>query len=159
MTEKEGTYNTMQGCERGGVMIALMHVPSIVMCALAGFCDPSRKGDGGRVVRLACGGMRPQGGGGHDHPSEVQQKRTHTQILLSPSLLPSFFLTPVAITTLASIIVLLYLCYFQTPGGISYPAAILVVVFCCYLAVYCTLSTCFGCYGGDFSEYGRIIST
>lgn len=52
------------------------------LCGLDGSHGLVERRRGGAGVALSeAVGKRPQGGGGVDHPNEVQQKRTQTEIL------------------------------------------------------------------------------
>ena len=123
MTDKEGTYKTMQGCVRGSKGDAFTRIPFTMMCACAAFCEAlGEEKAGGEVCKAeddAGKVVRPQGGGGIDHPHEVQQKRTHTQILYSPSLF-SHFLRSNPETVYSSVFMCVIsahdLCFYAPPG-------------------------------------------
>ena len=120
MTDKEGTYKTMQGCVRGSKEDALTRIPFIMMCACAAFCEALGDEKAGGEVCACRDVVRPQWGGGIDHPHEVQQKRTHTQILYSPSLFSHFLLSnpeTVYSSVFMCVISAHDLCFFAAPPG------------------------------------------
>ena len=88
-------YEHIQGNTTSLLDDALIRVHSSIVMAATAFCGGIRQGkevweQGGSVC-----GVRPKGGGGVDHPREVQQKRTQIQIFI-----PGGYSYPLTILTI-----------------------------------------------------------